>query len=306
MSKVGYCCICLGINEGVKKVDQVSVNRGMVKRTFDLKGLEGVSELAIKNLEDLIKVLNYNLQLGIFVYRMSSEMFPWLTHYDVTKLPNFDRINTLLKNSGDFAKLHGMRLSFHAPPFCVLASQNPDVVEKTIDELDKHSQLMDLMGLEASTYYSINVHVGVTKPSREEAAERFCINFERLSPNTKKRLTVENDDSKNQFSTQMLKSMIYDRIGIPIVFDYFHHACFSDDLDQKSAFELARHTWKERQLCHHSSSRRVWEDPGSKHEAHADYLFENFNDWGYDIDVELECKAKDLALIQFRSQFMGV
>jgi UV DNA damage endonuclease len=76
MSKIGYCCICLGINEGVKKVDQVSVNRGMVKKTFDTKGLEGVSELATKNLEDLIKILEYNLQNNIFVYRMSSEMFP--------------------------------------------------------------------------------------------------------------------------------------------------------------------------------------------------------------------------------------
>lgn len=305
MSKVGYCCICLGINEGVKKADQVSVNRGMVKRTFDLKGLDGVSELAIKNLEDLIRVLKYNLQKSIFVYRMSSEMFPWLTHYDVTKLPNFDKIQTLLKTAGDFAKLHEMRLSFHAPPFCVLASQNPDVVEKTIDELDKHSQLMDLMGLEASTYYSINVHVGVTKPSREEAAERFCQNFERLSATTKKRLTVENDDSKNQFSTQMLKSMIWDKIGTPIVFDFFHHACFSDDLDQRSAFELARQTWQEKQLCHHSSSRKIHEDQSSKLEAHADYLFENFDDYGYDIDVELECKAKDLALLKFRSEFMA-
>jgi UV DNA damage endonuclease len=305
MSKIGYCCICLGINEGVKKVDQVSVNRGMVKKTFDTKGLEGVSELATKNLEDLIKILEYNLQNNIFVYRMSSEMFPWLTHYDVTTLPRFDRIKALLKSAGDFAKLHGMRLSFHAPPFCVLASQNPDVVEKTIDELDKHSQLMDLMGLEASTYYSINVHVGVTKPSREEAAERFCQNFERLSATTKKRLTVENDDSKNQFSTQMLKSMIWDKIGTPIVFDFFHHACFSDDLDQRSAFELARQTWQEKQLCHHSSSRKIHEDQSSKLEAHADYLFENFDDYGYDIDVELECKAKDLALLKFRSEFMA-
>jgi UV DNA damage endonuclease len=305
MSKIGYCCICLGINEGVKKVDQVSVNRGMVKKTFDTKGLEGVSELATKNLEDLIKILEYNLQNNIFVYRMSSEMFPWLTHYDVTTLPRFDRIKALLKSAGDFAKLHGMRLSFHAPPFCVLASQNPDVVEKTIDELDKHSQLMDLMGLEASTYYSINVHVGVTKPSREEAAERFCQNFERLSATTKKRLTVEHDDSKNQFSTQMLKSMIWDKIGTPIVFDFFHHACFSDDLDQRSAFELARQTWQEKQLCHHSSSRKIHEDQSSKLEAHADYLFENFDDYGYDIDVELECKAKDLALLKFRSEFMA-
>ena len=39
MNRIGYCCISIGINEGKSKKDQIMVNRGMVRRTFDLKGL---------------------------------------------------------------------------------------------------------------------------------------------------------------------------------------------------------------------------------------------------------------------------
>ena len=54
MNNIGYCCICLGVNEGLKKKDHISVNRGMVKKTFEAKGLSYVSELVILNLEDTI------------------------------------------------------------------------------------------------------------------------------------------------------------------------------------------------------------------------------------------------------------
>lgn len=59
------------------------------------------------------------------------------------------------------------RLSFHPTHFCIPASKNPIVVENAIDELDKHAQIMDLMGLDQTHYYPINIHVNTTKPTRE-------------------------------------------------------------------------------------------------------------------------------------------
>ena len=55
MKNIGYCCLSMGINEGKTKKDQVMVNRGMVRRTFDAKGLDYVSQLIIENLKDTIK-----------------------------------------------------------------------------------------------------------------------------------------------------------------------------------------------------------------------------------------------------------
>ena len=37
--------------------------------------------------------------------------------------------------------------------------------------------------------------------------------------------------------------------------------------------------------------------------AHADYIYEEINDYGLDLDIELEAKAKELALLQYVKQF---
>ena len=73
MGNIGYCCIPMGCNIGKKKKDHIQVNRGMVKKTFDSKGLPYVSELVILNLKDTLRVLDWNIQNNIFVYRLSSD-----------------------------------------------------------------------------------------------------------------------------------------------------------------------------------------------------------------------------------------
>lgn len=304
-NRTGYCCICLGINENLKKKDLISVNRGMVKKTFESKGLNYVSGLVLLNLKDTIKILHYNIQSKIHVYRMSSEMFPWFTHYSFEDLPNFDVIKSLLIEIGNIVKQNDIRVSFHAPPFCVLGSENPSVVTRTIDELNKHAQLMDLMELEQSTYYPINIHINTTQPTREEAAERFCQGFQLLSDSCKKRLTVENDDKLSQYSVKMLYDLVHTKLGIPIVFDTFHHKFNSDGLSEEQALNLAISTWKTKPLCHHSTSKKIYEDNSAKSESHSDFIYEKFNDYGNLLDVEFECKMKDLALEKYISEFLN-
>lgn len=301
--RIGYCCISLGINEKKKKKDLITVNRGMIKRTFETKGLSYVSELVKSNLQDTLRIIEWNISNNIFLYRMSSDSFPWMTHYKFEDLPNFDSIRRQLELIGKRVKDSGMRVSLHPGPFCTLSSETPEVVEKTIDELDKHSRLFDLMQLEQSHYYPVNIHVGSTKPSREEAAERFCTNFQRLSESSKKRLTIENDDSPGQYSVRHLYELIHKKIGIPIVIDSFHHACFSDDLSWQDSLSLATSTWNTKPICHHSSSKKVHEDSSARTESHADWLYEKFDNCGLDLDIELECKQKDIALFRYRRDF---
>lgn len=304
MNNIGYCCINLSMNEGLKKKDYISVNRGMTKKTFESKGLDYVSELTLKNLDDLQKILEWNLKNDISVYRMSSDMFPCLGFYKIEDLPNIKLIESKLRKSGKFAMDNGFRLSFHPSHFCILASENERVVLNAIDELDKHSQILDLMGLEQSTFYPVNIHIGTTKPGREEACQKFCQNFELLSDSCKKRLTVENDDSPNQYSVKMLYDWVHTKINIPIVFDSFHHKLNSGGYSEKDALNLAISTWKTKPLCHHSSSRKEFEDISAKSEAHSDFLYEKFNDYDNSLDIEMECKMKDIALKKYISDFM--
>ena len=303
MNRFGYCCISLGINEGLKPKQMISVNRSMIKKTFESKGLDYVSELIVPNLEDTIKVLDYNIKNGIHVYRMSSDSFPWMSHYDFKDLPNFDRIKELLQKIGTIIKSKDLRVSYHPGPFNILGSEKESVVIKTIDELDKHSELMDLMGLDRNTYYPINIHLNVTTPSHQEAAKRFCENFHRLSESTKSRLTIENDDKPSQYSVKMLYELVHKKIGIPIVVDSLHYSCHPDNMTWEDTLKLGISTWKTKPLCHHSSSKKLNEDNSVILSAHADFLYEEFDSCGYEVDVELECKQKDYAVVKYLKDF---
>ena len=196
----------------------------MIKRTFKQKGIAYASELGLLNSKDLYKILEWNLANGFSFYRLSSDIFPWSSEYRLEDLPDYQEIRATLKKCGDFAKQHGMRITTHPGPFNVLGSPKPDVVTKTIKELNTHSEVFDLMGLPATPWAKINIHVGGTYGGDfEGTAKRWCENFKRLDPNTQKRVTVENDDKASMWSTKHLFDYIHSEIGIPIVFDYHHH-----------------------------------------------------------------------------------
>ena len=236
---IGYCCINMTLaKEGVR------INRGMIKRTFLSKGLDYVSELILLNLRDTLKVLEWNVENDILLYRMSSESFPWMS-----------------------------------------------------------AQIMDFMNLPKTHYYPINIHVNITKPTKEESMLRFCGNFERLSESCKKRLTIENDDFGNQYSVKDLYEGLYKKINIPIVFDQFHFLHGPQDQTMEEALKLALTTWDVKPLTHMSSSKLLESnDTKIKKTAHSDYIYEDIETFGFDFDTELECKQKELAVIKYKEK----
>jgi UV DNA damage endonuclease len=92
----------------------------------------------------------------------------------------------------------------------------------------------------------------------------------------------------------------------PVTFDYHHHWCYSDPMPEEQALKLASTTWPKgiKQLCHYSSCKKIYEDQSSTNiRAHADYVYDRINDYGLDLDIELEAKAKEKALLQYVKQF---
>lgn len=295
-NRMGYCCLCLSLEK-----EGVTTNRGMIKRTFLEKGINYVSELAIKNTEDLIRIIKFNGEAGIRMYRMSSDMFPWMSEYEISDLPEFEKIRANLKEAGDLAKSLDQRLSFHPSPYCVIASENPNVVVKSIKELVQHSEIMDLMGLDRSHKYPINIHINTTKPSKEEAADRFISSYNLLPESVRSRLVVENDDKKSQFTPTDLHSMLNIKIGIPVTYDYLHHKCNPDGLSELEALDLCISTWPEdiTPLTHFSDSRKIFEDQSAKEVAHSDWIWSKIETYDRIFDIELEVKMKDLALLKY-------
>ena len=295
------------LGEG-KKEDRITTNRSMVKKTFLERGLEYASETALLNAKDLIKVIRWNNEHGIKMYRMSSDIFPWASEYEFTDLPHFEDIRTALLEAGDEAKRGGQRITFHPSPYGVLASVREDVVKNALKDLRQHAEIMDLMGLDQTHFYPINIHVNTTQPTKEEAAERFCNHFHLLSDNVKKRLVVEVDDKKSQFTAVDLYEMVHKKIGIPITFDYLHNKCNPSIHTEEEALALCLSTWPEGipAITHYSDSKRNHEDPTAKEVAHSDWLYEKIETYGMEFDIELEVKMKEKALLEYNNKIEKV
>jgi UV DNA damage endonuclease len=297
--KIGYCCINNTLSEkGIK------VNRGMIKKTFDERGLSYVSELVIQNLRDTIEIIKWNENNKIRNYRMSSDSFSWFTHYELKDLPNFDKVTNLLVGMGKMIKNYKHKVSFHPGQFNVLCSPKEEIVKKTIFELNQHALIMDLMELEQSHFYNINIHVGGVYGDKKSSLERFCSEFHNLSLSAKKRLTVENDDSPNGYTVKDLYDGVYSKIKTPIVFDSLHHYCNSGDMTARQSFDLAANTWGNiLPEVHHSSSKKIHEDNGSTLKSHADYIYEKFMDVEGEIYISIEAKQKELSVQKYKEQF---
>tara|TARA_B100000700_G_scaffold183082_1_gene201966 strand:+ start:71 stop:778 length:708 start_codon:yes stop_codon:yes gene_type:complete len=228
-----------------------------------------------------------------------------MSEYDITQLPDYNDIASTLADVGRIARQAGQRLSFHPGQFCVLASPNESTVVKSLRELDQTAQIMDMLGMPKSPAAKINIHVGGAYGERDNALARFCTAFKRLTHSAQSRLTVENDDKPNLYSTKMLYDGVHKHIGIPIVFDSHHFELGPQDLDYHDSYYLARSTWPTgiKQQAHHSNSRRKYEDPTANKPAHSTWFYTPFESYNEPTDVVLECKAKELAVFKYRNDF---
>ena len=297
-TQLGYCCINLNLRQ-----IPITVNRTCRKITFQEKGIAHISNLALQNVRDLVEIIKWNEKNGFKVYRMSSNMFPWMSEIQLKDLPDYQKISTILKGAGNLAVKYGQRLSFHPGPFNVLGSPNPILVTKTTKELNQTAEIMDIMGLEQSNYYPINIHCNGVYGDKKATLQRWSNNYKKLSVSAQARLVVENDDKASMYSVKDLYDSIFSEVKVPITFDFHHHRFQHGGLSEQEAFELAMTTWhyhKVKPLFHYSSCRRTFEDPTCKAQAHADFIYEQINDYGHAVDIECEAKAKEVAVLKYK------
>lgn len=298
---LGYACINMSLSTQKPKI---TTNRSMIKKTFISRGLSYASELGLQNAKDLIKILQWNVEHNIFLFRMSSDVFPWASEYEMEDLPDFKAISYHLKRAGDYATENGIRITTHPGPFVVLTSPKENVVKNAITDLEVHGKIFDLMGLSQTPYNKINIHCNGVYGDKKSAMDRFIQNYKRLSPSVQTRLTVENDDKASMYSVWDLL-YIHQRIGIPIVFDYHHHKFNTGGVTEEEALAMACSTWPKgiKPIVHYSESKSLHENNDKlKPQAHSDYINTLPNTYGFDVDIVLECKMKELALLDIKNR----
>ena len=305
---LGYACINMQLSYPQKYggkpkgVPPITTGRSMIKRTFESKGLDYASELTLANAKDLNQIVQWNVLNGYTFFRITSGLAPWKSEYEWEDLKDLDEIKAYLRSVGWVANTHKLRITSHPGPFNVLTSPHEHVVKNCIGDLTMHGDVFDMIGLSRTPFNKINIHIGGAYGDKPKSMERFCKNFERLPNRVKSRLTVENDDKQSMYSVKELYDGIYNRIGVPIVFDYHHHRFCDGGLSEQEALELAISTWPEgiTPATHYSESRSVeQEDDKIRPQAHSDYVYEKINTYGNDIDIMIEAKRKELAVARY-------
>ena len=299
MNRMGYACINMQLSSQKPKI---YTGRSMIKRTFKDKGIEYASELGLQNCKDLFEIIKWNKENGFDFFRITSNLFPWCSEYKLSDMPDYKEICNVLSDVGNYVKENKMRITSHPGPFNVLTSPHPHVVENCINDLSIHGEVFDLMNLSRTPYNKINIHIGGAYGDKVSAMERFCENFHRLPESVKTRLTVENDDKATMYSVVDLYEGVYCKIGIPIVFDYHHHRFCTGGLTEEDALEVAISTWNNiTPVVHYSESRNIeQEDDKIRPQAHSDYVYDYIDTYGNKVDIMVEAKAKELAVLKYK------
>ena len=299
MNRMGYACINMQLSN---QKPRVYTGRSMIKRTFKSKGINYASELGLQNCKDLLHIIKWNHDNGFNFFRITSNLFPWCSEYKLSDMPDYNEICDVLSEAGSYATTNDIRITCHPGPFNVLTSPHEHVVENCIKDLTTHGEVFDLMNLSRTPYNKINIHIGGAYGDKVSSMERFCENFHRLPDSVKSRLTVENDDKASMYSVVDLYEGVYCKIGIPIVFDYHHHRFCNGGLSEEDALEVAISTWNNIvPVVHYSESRNIeQEDNKIRPQAHSDYVYDYINTYNNRVDIMVEAKAKELAVLKYK------
>lgn len=297
----GYACI----NTVLQKKKIISSNTLRLS-TLEKKGIDYVKKLAIKNLENLLLILKWNKDHDILFFRMSSDMFPFATYQSKNGEYmgySLDFADHLLQKIGQYAKDNKMRLTMHPAQFCVLSSENPNVVSNTFSDLNHHCEILDRMGLDSNSV--IIIHGGGVYGNKKEALRRLEENIMNLPENTRNRIVLENCEMAYTIEDLL---PISEKLQIPLIIDFHHDDIHPSSNPIETYFDRVFSIWRNRNIkpkVHVSNSVPGIEKTDSKtarrkHSDYIEFLHDALLKITFPIDIMLECKMKEDALLKLR------
>lgn len=261
-------------------------------KTFKLTSYseERMLQVAKANLEALEKILNWNIDNKIKIFRITSQLIPFASHPI-----NSGSWKTLLKKQlqhiGYLALSNNMRLSMHPGQYTVLNTPNFLSLKNSLADLEYHSEIMALMGLDDK--HRIIIHGGGAYGNKYKSLKVLIQRIKSLPIHISKRLALENDD-KIFTAEDILRVCL--EVKIPAIVDVFHHQILPslEKLSVREVILLFENTWlkNERQKIHFSN-----QDPKKQAGTHSQTIdttiFEMFYQQIRDLDLDIMLEAKD-------------
>lgn len=279
---------------------------------------ERLWEIMLHNTESARRLVEYvgALPEDLRMVRLGSDILPVYTEpswaYFWRRSDVIDAMVPRFAAIGELARRTGVRLSFHPGQFCVLASDNPGIVDRSIEEFEYHVTMAKWMGFgNAFQDFKINVHI-----AGRQGPEGIKRVIPRLSPEARNCLTIENDEMSWGLNSSL---ELVDHCAL--VLDIHHHWIRNGEYIDANDDRVKRviDSWRGvRPVIHYSVSREdllmghcgdtrpdldTLLEQGykkAKLRAHSDYYWNNaVNDWALtfrdNFDIMCESKAKNLA-----------
>ena len=335
IKRIGFACKYMHSDQTQKKKLLEEIQRPLNTRCTTVQWLnrqtkevaeQRLWDIMVHNIQSYCNLIEYvgGLPDGLRMVRLGSDILPVYTQRDwcyYWQLPDVRKYcATHLAKVGDLARLLDVRLSMHPGQFTVLASDSPDIVDRSIEEFEYHTDVIRWMGYGKKFQdFKCNVHISGRKgPAGIKDA------LKRLSPEARNCITIENDENKWGLEHSL-------ELGndLALVLDIHHHWCntrgeYIEPTDDR--FKRVIDSWRGvRPTIHYSVSREdllllhcertrpdfcTLEQAGHKKaklRAHSDYMWNDaVNDWALTFldyaDIMVESKCKNLASIKLYEQ----
>lgn len=290
----------------VRKVGYVGQNLTLgisASHTLRLARLNAanIRKLIDLNLEELQKILHWNIKNNIYFFRITSQIIPFASHAGFA-IDWRKEYRQKIAELGKLIKQENIRVSMHPGQYTVLNAKNRKIVENSIREIEYHTDFLDLMELDSS--HKIIIHLGGKYGDKLASLNRFSENYQKLRLDIKARLVIENDDkSFNIYDCMKLSK----QIGAPIVFDYLHYAVnhINDNRSLNEIISKVFGTWKNKDGLPevHFSSQALGR-PAGYHAVSIDlndlrYFIKEIKN--FDFDLMLETKDKEKSVLRVLS-----
>ena len=337
IKRIGFACKYMHPDQTQKKKILEEIQRPLNTKSTTVQWLnrqtrdvaeQRLWDIMVHNIQSYYNLIDYvgGLPDELRMVRLGSDCLPVYTHHQWSyywKLPAvISYCEREFARVGEQARLLDVRLSMHPGQFTVLASDSPDIVDRSIEEFEYHTDVIRWMGYGRQFQdFKCNVHIsGRQGPAGIKDA------LKRLSPEARNCITIENDENKWGIDHSL-------ELGnnLALVLDIHHHWCREGEYISATddRFKRIIDSWRGvRPTIHYSVSRedllslhskrvrpdfRSLESQGykkAKLRAHSDHMWNSsVNDWALTFldyaDIMVEAKCKNLASIDLYKYYKG-
>lgn len=321
--RIGFACKLSGFDSKNKVISIPEYNVSTTTITWLNKQHKDV---AVAKLWDLMRgnicaIRSLVSKVGTFeqplrMVRLGSDILPAYTHENWAWFWKQHDVVAFLERQfaeiGRIAREKDVRLSMHPGQFVVLASENPEIVKRSIEEFEYHTDMARWMGFGKQFQdFKINVHI-----SGKKGPDGIIEAISKLSSEARSCLTIENDEISWGIDASI---KLADHCAL--VLDIHHHFinCGEYIAPRDDRFKRIVDSWRGvRPVIHYSVSREdvlvdhcvntkpnlnMLLESGYKKQklrAHSDFMWNRaVNKWALEFldtaDIMVESKFKNIA-----------